>query len=245
MSKVKEFLNLYTNKSTKTAYKSAIISFVECIYDQKRKGKRITEKEKEYFFKLADNYFTEQRNHYEDLLKFAVSLNQNPPKTARLYFSTIKEFLAHNEIEFSQRQLKVIRLKLPKGSARTVENDMDSTVIRKIIEHEYGPIDDTFEIKGYGPADYFKIKNSLGAIGFINGRSSMFCDKCNRIRLSCDGKIKPCLYSTKQYNIKELVSKGESEENIVRLLRNIIQEKSDYNKKTKPLEEFSMQSIGG
>jgi len=135
MSKVKEFLDLYVNKGTKTGYKSAIISFVECIYGQKRKGNRITKKENEYFIKLADNYFTEERNHYDDLLKFAVSLNNNPPKTARMYFSTIKEFLAHNEIEFSQRKLKVIRLKLPKGNARTVENDMDNTVIRKIIEH--------------------------------------------------------------------------------------------------------------
>ena len=135
MSKVKEFLDLYTNKGTKTGYKSAIISFVECIYGQKRKGNRITKKENEYFIKLADNYFTEERKHYEDLLKFAVSLNQNPPKTARMYLSAIKEFLSYNEIEFSQRQLKVIRLKLPKDNARTVENDMDNTVIRKIIEH--------------------------------------------------------------------------------------------------------------
>ena len=117
--------------------------------------------------------------------------------------------------------------------------------IRKIIEHEYGPIDDTSEIKGYGPADYFKIKNSLGAIGFINGRSSMFCGKCNRLRLSSDGKLKPCLYSGKQYDIKELLSNSTSEENILSTLRNIIREKRDYNKKTIPLEEFSMQSIGG
>jgi GTP 3',8-cyclase len=117
--------------------------------------------------------------------------------------------------------------------------------IRKIIEREFGSIDNTSEIKGYGPAQNFKIQNSAGAIGFISGRSLMFCDKCNRIRLSCDGKIKPCLYSTKQYDIKQLLNNDAGDENILSLFRNIIHEKNNYNKKTKPLEEFSMQSIGG
>jgi len=117
--------------------------------------------------------------------------------------------------------------------------------IRKIIEREFGLIDDTSEIKGYGPAKYYKIKNSAGAIGFINGRSSMFCDKCNRIRLSCDGKIKPCLYSAKQYDLKELLSNGTDEEEILQFLGKIILEKARYTKINKPLKEFSMQSIGG
>jgi GTP 3',8-cyclase len=120
-----------------------------------------------------------------------------------------------------------------------------NTEIQKIIENEFGSIDNISEIKGYGPAKYFKIKNSIGAIGFISGRSSMFCEKCNRIRLSCDGKVKPCLYSSKQYDIQELLNNTASEENILSLLRNILQEKNSYNKKTTPLEEFSMQSIGG
>ena len=117
--------------------------------------------------------------------------------------------------------------------------------IRKIIEQEFGILDNISEIKGYGPAKNYKINNSEGAIGFISGRSSMFCDKCNRIRLSCDGKLKPCLYSAKQYNIRELLKNNTNEEKILSILKNIINEKSNYNKNTKPIEEFSMQSIGG
>lgn len=117
--------------------------------------------------------------------------------------------------------------------------------IRKMIEREFGTLDNISEIKGYGPAQNFKIQNSAGAIGFISGRSSMFCEKCNRIRLSSDGKIKPCLYSAKQYDIRELLNNETSEEDILNILKYIIHEKSNYNKNTKPLEEFSMQSIGG
>jgi len=116
--------------------------------------------------------------------------------------------------------------------------------IRKIIEEEFGTLDDISEIKGYGPAKNYKIKNSSGAIGFISGRSSMFCDQCNRIRLICDGKIKLCLYSAKQYDIRELLN-NSSEEYLLSILRSILAEKNNYNKKTEPIDEFSMQSIGG
>jgi GTP 3',8-cyclase len=117
--------------------------------------------------------------------------------------------------------------------------------VKKIIEEEFGHIDKVTSIKGYGPAVYFKIKNSPGAIGFISGRSSIFCNQCNRLRLSCDGKIKPCLYSAKQYDLKNLLKNDAEDEEILQLIRTIIQEKSRYNKKNMPLKEFSMQSIGG
>ena len=117
--------------------------------------------------------------------------------------------------------------------------------VRKIIEDEYGRIDEAPVTKGYGPAVYFKIKNSSGEIGFISGRSGMFCNQCNRLRLSCDGKIKPCLYAAKQYDLREMIRSGGDDEGIMQILNEIIHEKKSYNKQSKPMEEFSMQSIGG
>ena len=117
--------------------------------------------------------------------------------------------------------------------------------VRKIIENEFGRLDDISVSAGYGPAVNFRIKNSAGGIGFISGRSSMFCGQCNRLRLTSDGKIKPCLYSSAQYDLKELLSNGSGDEEILRLLEKIIREKSRYTKLNSPLEEFSMQSIGG
>ena len=134
----------------------------------------------------------------------------------------------------------------PTSKSSTVDSGfVPNTELQKTIEAEFGTLDNIQVIKGYGPAKYFKINNSAGAIGFISGRSSMFCQKCNRIRLSCDGKLKPCLYSAKQYDLRELMNNNTNEEKILSTLRNILREKSNYNKKTKPIEEFSMQSIGG
>jgi len=117
--------------------------------------------------------------------------------------------------------------------------------VKKIIEHKFGPLDGISIKNGYGPAVYFKIKNSAGAIGFINGRSSMFCHECNRLRLTSDGKVKPCLYSTNQYDLKELLRNDAGDQKILRLLRSILREKGTYTKLNSPVEEFSMQSIGG
>ena len=71
-----------------------------------------------------------------------------------------------------------------------------------------------------------KLKNSVGEVGFISGRSTMFCGKCNRLRLSCDGKIKHCLYAAKQYDLKKMIRNGMNNEEIMSIIREIIQEKN-------------------
>ncbi len=55
-------------------------------------------------------------------------------------------------------------------------------------------------------ADLYNIEGSKGNIGFIKPLSSKFCSECNRLRLSSDGCIKPCLHSEKEYNIMPYVS---------------------------------------
>ena len=130
-------------------------------------------------------------------------------------------------------------------NGKSASDYVPSNEVREIIEREFGPLDGITIKKGYGPAVYFKIKNSAGAIGFISGRSSMFCRKCNRLRLTGDGKVKPCLYSAHQYDLKEMLRNGASDDEILRLIRKILHEKSRYTKLNSPAEKFSMQSIGG
>lgn len=48
-------------------------------------------------------------------------------------------------------------------------------------------------IKNNGPAEYYKTPGAKGTIGFITAISHTFCEKCNRIRLTADGRLKPCL----------------------------------------------------
>jgi len=53
-------------------------------------------------------------------------------------------------------------------------------------------------LPGSGPARYYRIKGGRGTMGFISPLSSPFCSRCNRLRLTSEGKLRPCLYSEKQ-----------------------------------------------
>lgn len=129
--------------------------------------------------------------------------------------------------------------------AKSAEDYVPNSLVQKYIEQEFGSLDSVTIKKGYGPAINFKIKESIGAIGFISGRSSMFCRDCNRLRLTGDGKVKPCLYSARQYDLKELLANHADDDKILSRLQEILREKSLYTKLNSSLEEFSMQSIGG
>ncbi|MBT8394298.1 MAG: GTP 3',8-cyclase MoaA [Flavobacteriaceae bacterium] len=61
----------------------------------------------------------------------------------------------------------------------------------------------------------FKIKNYKGEFGIISTVSNPFCDSCNRIRLTANGKIKNCLFSSKEMNLLKLLRNGESLEDSI------------------------------
>ncbi|MFQ6034420.1 MAG: GTP 3',8-cyclase MoaA [Sedimentisphaerales bacterium] len=117
--------------------------------------------------------------------------------------------------------------------------------VREIIERKFGPLSNLLAGGTNGPALYFKIRNSAGAIGFINGRSSVFCHSCNRLRLTSDGKLKPCLYSAHHYDLKKLIRSDATDGQILALLKKIIAEKSRFTKLNSFRDEFSMRKVGG
>lgn len=125
------------------------------------------------------------------------------------------------------------------------EDYMPYSEIRGIIEGTFGSLSDASIGHGSGPALYFKIKNSAGAIGFIAGRSTIFCETCNRIRLTCDGRIKPCLYSAQNYDIRQLIREGASDKHITGLMQQIMVQKHTFTKLNSSAKEFSMRKVGG
>ncbi len=68
---------------------------------------------------------------------------------------------------------------------------VDSEVIRGQITERWGL--ESSSITGNGPADVFQIPGAKGTLGFISQMSECFCDRCNRMRLSADGLLRPCL----------------------------------------------------
>ena len=76
-------------------------------------------------------------------------------------------------------------------------------VLEKVPELEFDGVS--------GVAKIYKIKGQKGRIGLISPISCSFCEDCNRIRLTSDGKLKPCLHSKDEINLKGL-SREELEE---------------------------------
>ncbi len=68
---------------------------------------------------------------------------------------------------------------------------IDSEAIRTQIRDRWGITTGT--VTGNGPADVFQIPGAKGTVGFISQMSECFCDRCNRMRLSADGLLRPCL----------------------------------------------------
>jgi len=61
---------------------------------------------------------------------------------------------------------------------------------------------------GNGPARYFRFPGALGTVGVITPMSHNFCDGCNRLRLTADGMLRPCLFGTLQTNLREPLRAG-------------------------------------
>lgn len=65
------------------------------------------------------------------------------------------------------------------------------------------------EEKGSGPAQYFRIGGAAGSFGLIHPVSDHFCASCNRLRLTADGCIKPCLYWNEEWNVRQWIGNDD------------------------------------
>ncbi len=73
--------------------------------------------------------------------------------------------------------------------------------------------------KKSGPARYFKFDGAAGIIGFISPLSNHFCAECNRLRLTADGKLRPCLFSETEIDLKPALRGNVSDDEIERLIK--------------------------
>ena len=68
---------------------------------------------------------------------------------------------------------------------------------------------------GWGPARYQRFPGAKGTVGFISPLSRHFCKTCNRIRLTADGKLRPCLFSDEEFDLRAAL-RGDGGDEAVR-----------------------------
>jgi GTP 3',8-cyclase len=126
---------------------------------------------------------------------------------------------------------------------------IDSESIRQQIRHRWGLIDSN--VQGNGPADVFKIPGARGTLGFISQMSECFCDRCNRMRLSADGWLRPCLLNESgQLDLRSMLRSGVPLVEIRQQVADLVAEKPEINFKMRDAGTTggygrTMSQIGG
>ena len=75
------------------------------------------------------------------------------------------------------------------------------------------------KLRRSGPARYYRFEQAPGVVGFISPITHHFCRSCNRLRLTSEGKLRPCLFSDTEIDLKSAMRGGDSDEEIERLIR--------------------------
>ena len=108
------------------------------------------------------------------------------------------------------------------------ERYISTNELKKTVE-KIGPLIPV-RFRKTGPARYFRFDGAPGVTGFISALTHHFCGDCNRLRLTADGKLRPCLFSETEIDLKPALRKQSSDRELERLLRLAIEIKPEGHK---------------
>ena len=138
---------------------------------------------------------------------------------------------------------------MPIGNGKNFNGKM-SEEIYKLLHNEFGDYEIYKKRVGNGPAEYIRFHNFDGRIGFISALSHKFCYKCNRIRLTSEGFLKPCLQYETGMDLRALLRDGVSDAELKAQIETIITQKPKchhFGEMNEPeqTEHRGMSEIGG
>jgi cyclic pyranopterin phosphate synthase len=91
--------------------------------------------------------------------------------------------------------------------------------IREVLEDEIGPLVPLDVEDPSQPATDYAFADGRGRVGFINPVTQPFCHRCNRLRLTAEGQIRNCLFSTEEWDARAVLRGGGSDEDLIELIR--------------------------
>jgi GTP 3',8-cyclase len=101
-------------------------------------------------------------------------------------------------------------------------NVLDGDTIRSILEAEFGPLEPVAPPHSNQPAVDFRFADGGGRIGLIHPVSQPFCGNCDRLRLTAEGQVRNCLFSTVEWDARALLRGGSSDDEIAQLVRDCV-----------------------
>jgi len=116
---------------------------------------------------------------------------------------------------------------------------MQSFELLEIIGSRYPYKDEGFD--GHSPSHYYKLDNGY-EFGIIEPHKDDFCAKCNRIRLTAEGNLIPCLYFDEAMSIRDAIRRGDIKEAAL-VLKEVIRTKPEKNRWSDPDGELSKRAF--
>lgn len=96
----------------------------------------------------------------------------------------------------------------------------------RTIERETGALIPDASFRTNGPASYYQIPGNRQRIGFIGAMTNLhFCESCNKLRLTCDGKLRPCLGSHLEFNLKAVLRAGATDDELREFFQGVVERK--------------------
>lgn len=194
-------------------------------------------------------FITRQSDKLDDVLEsieVAKAVGLNPVKINVVAMAGIND---DELFDFAAKTIndgwhvRFIELMLPVGVSTTTAQFISVTDIRKKLE-QLGDLEPCVHGIGNGPAKYFRFPEANGTVGFITPVSEHFCYLCNRMRLTSDGKLRPCLLADDEIDLKQSLRNGASSERLKLLIEEAVAKKplhhnlaEGYMPKDKPFSQ--------
>ena len=160
-------------------------------------------------------------------IEVARSVGLNPVKLNTVVMSGINDdelldFAAKTIAE--EWHVRFIELMPFAGEGSTSPRFVSASEMRQRLE-SLGEMEPCLPTIGNGPAKYFRFPQAKGSIGFITPISEHFCFHCNRLRLTADGKLRPCLLSDYEIDLKQPLRSGISSAGLKQLIEEAVANK--------------------
>ena len=127
------------------------------------------------------------------------------------------------------------------------DNFLATGTAKQLIEQHTGPLIPLPDFKTNGPATYYAVPGTKQKIGFIGAMTNLhFCETCNKLRLTSDGKLRPCLGSWLEFDLRTVLRAGCSDAELADFIHNVVARKPkehDFRDNYQPNRR--MIAIGG
>jgi GTP 3',8-cyclase len=154
-------------------------------------------------------------------------------------------------IEFAAERNLILRFieLMPVSTTEVLseENFLPILEAKRRIESRYGNLIPEPSFRTNGPAAYYQVPGRSQRIGFIGAMTNLhFCESCDKLRLTCDGKLRPCLGSALEFDIMKPLRAGATDDELRQFFLDVVDRKPlqhDFRDNYQPGRR--MVAIGG